>query len=206
MLRTMFFGLAVLGLAATSQAALIITEEASATVNKPGFTTFRLTATSDPGTKIIGFNFVGDGSLGFTGPMNQVTGGPITSAVFNDSNGFFPFIDADVSQDSQFSVAATGNFTVNPSESATSLKGAFNYSVANAAAATNVLQFAQLAIPDAAEATVQYVGDFTVRDAAGAESLVRVQGTVPGFVIPEPSTFALAGLALVGLIGYSRRK
>lgn len=210
MLRTMFFALAALGLAVTSQAAVIITTESSPTVGVEGSTTYKLTATGDQGTKLIGFDFVGDGSLGFTGLMNQVVSPPaITNTTFNDSNPFFSFVGRDVSQDSQFSVSSTAGLAVNASESTQHLRGAFALSPANAALATNVWQFAQLSIPNAGqESIISYTGNFTVQGATGDPFLESVSGRVPGDgpIIPEPSTIALAGLALLGFVGYNRRK
>lgn len=211
MLRTLFVGLVVMGLAASSQAAVIISAEASPTVGIAGSTTFKLIATAEAGEKIIGFDFVGDGSLGFSGLMNHVIQPPfVTSAVWEDSNAFFPLISRDVSQDSQFSVLTTEGLALNGSESATSLKGAFAFSQANALLQTNVLQFAQLSIPNAGEESiVSYTGNFTVQGPTGDPFLVDVSGRVPASTtpeIPEPSTIALVGLALVGLIGYNRRK
>lgn len=203
MLRTTFFALAAMGLAATSQAAVIISWVGTPTEGKAGFTTYAVTAASD-GAPIAGFDFFGTEAdpLGFYGPMSQVElfGGAV-STVFADNN---PVIDAQAglnrAHDSQFSVNTTtvlvpAGFA---SESPTSLRAAFALTTP-----VQSLQFAQITLADgtAAEAVATFSG-LVQLDPSVTPDPIRVSGIIP---IPEPSTFALAGLALLGLIGYVRR-
>jgi len=162
-------------LASVSSQAASISVTDSPTVGQDGFTTFTLTANADPTEKIIGFNFVGDGSLGFTGPMSHVM--PIgMSTVFSDLNGFFT-PPADVSQDSQFKVQSTKGLAVSASESANHLRGAFNYTAANILTdASDVWAFAQIATND----MVEYIGDLTIRNGNGEDRLERFQGVLGG--------------------------
>ena len=202
MLRTTFFALAAMGLAVASQAATIVTQSSAPTVGMAGHTTWTLTAVSDQGP-IAGFDFTG-GDNGFFGPMNQVN--PAANAtVFTDANGFFAFVGADVSQDSQFKFASNSGTVVGAEEGPNTLQAAISFGTANAK--VGPLAFVQLAIPGAAAATVDFRGNFTVL-AAGGPILEDVAGRVGGDgpIIPEPSTIALAGLALLGFIGYNRRK
>jgi len=190
---------ALLGLAAAANAATI-TVSSSPTTGTVGSSTHTLTGNAAAGERIVGFNFVGDGSLGFTGPMGQINplGNP---SVFQDSNAFFGFVGANETQDSQFKVLSAQGLAVSPSESANTLKGAFSYTGSNLANAPNVWAFAQIATAG----VVTYVGDLTIQDANGTQRLERFTGSVGG-VVPEPTTFALLGLAVVGLVGCGRRR
>src|SRR5262245_43404831 len=171
MLRsTLAFSIAV-ALAATSQAAIITSVSSSPTVGIAGMTTYSVTATAAAGEKIIGFDFVGGGgTYGVTGAMNQIN--PAGQAtVFNDNNGFFGFVGADVSQDSQFKVTSTKGIPINPSESSTALKAAFNYNAASVVTdASNVWNFLQVATNAPADA-IHLLGTLTVQNAQGENRL-----------------------------------
>lgn len=203
MLRNTLACSLVLALAAASQAAVIVSSTSAPTVGLAGYTTFTLTATADAGQKIVGFDFVGDGtSKGFFGAMNQVNPFGVLATVYNDNN--IAFGATDTSQDSQFKVASTKGIHLGDAEGPNKLQSAFNYNAANIGEAAQSWAFAQLAIPNAASGTVQYAGSFTVNNGQ-ADSLVQVQGTVGGPTIPEPASIALVGLA-IGLVGFTRRK
>jgi hypothetical protein len=203
MLRKSFFAtLAVLGLAATSQAGVIISQSSAPAVNLPGYSTWTLTATTNDGSQIQGFDFASLPTYGFFGGMNQVN--PAGAAtIFQDSNGFFSFVPgADVSQDSQFKFKSS-DLTVPAgfaSESATQLRAVF----ASSAPLGTSVSFVQLAIPNALVGTVAYLGQVqTVVGSAVTNN--DVVGTV-GVNIPEPASITLIGLACAGLGSFRRRK
>jgi len=152
MLRNTFFTtLAVLSLAASSEAGVIISQSSSPTIGKAGYSTVTLTATTNDGSQIQGFDFASLPAYGFFGSMNQVNPGG-NPTIFQDSNSFFSFVGADVTQDSQFKFLSS-NLTVPSgfaSESATQLRAVF---AASAPMGTSV-PFVQLAIPDALLGTV----------------------------------------------------
>jgi hypothetical protein len=196
--NTLAIGL-VFYLAATSHAAIIISASFAPTTGLPGYTTATVTATNTNATeKIIGFDFVGDGTKGFFGTMNQVNpaGQP---TVFADNNGFFAFVGATPNQDSQFQVVSTTGIAINPSESANKLQAAFNYSAANIPTlASNVWSFVHIAHPDAS--FIFYSGTLTIRDAQGHDRLVLVEN------VPEPATLPIVGLCMVGSLAMIRRR
>ena len=195
--------LAVLGvllMAVSSRAAIMTSKASSPTVGLPGFSTWTLTAEAGAGEKIIGFDFSGGGgTYGLLGPMNQVN--PVGQpTVFQDNNAFFPFVPADVSADAQFRVLSTKGIAINPSESANSLKAAFNYNAANIGDAAQSWTFVQ--VPISGLNMVNFRGTLTVSGTAGN----RLE-EVAGFLgIPEPSTVALLSLGLVGAFGLIRRR
>src|SRR4051812_29099054 len=83
-------------MAAPVPGAITITRTGEPTTALPGYVTDTLTATTAPGEKIVGFDFVGGPGVGayrFFGQMHQVDvlG---QSGVFNDYNAFYPFISA----------------------------------------------------------------------------------------------------------------
>jgi hypothetical protein len=188
--------------ASSSQAGVIITRSDAPTVGLPGFTTVTLTATTDNGSQLRGFDFASLPAYGFFGPMNQVNPAG-TATVFADNNSFFPFVGADVSQDSQFKfftnqVTVPAGFS---SESNSKLRAIF----ASGVALGTSLAFVQLAIPDAAVATVNYLGQ--IQTTLGSANPIdnNVSGSIP-VPIPEPASALLLGLALVSLVSISRTR
>jgi len=201
MVRKTFLALsAVLLTAAASQAAIIVNVAELPTTAKAGFVTDTLTATAGVGEKIIGFDFVGSGSGGFNGAMNQVNPFGLAT-IFADNNAVIPAAGATPDNDSQFPLLSSTGISVNTSESANALKGAFNLDAAHVATATNVLAFAQIC--RALTSTIPYVGTLTVQNAQGVNRLENVQGTLG---VPEPATLSLIGLAMVGGLGLARRR
>jgi hypothetical protein len=160
MIRNTFFALVGMLAAVSAQAAVTVSTTSSATVGMAGFTTYTLTATSDT-APIAGFDFFGteQAPLGFTGAMGQVSQPPtLSQTVFNDSNGFFPLLGRDVSQDSQFKFNATGaNSVLVPTGFALEGPDFLKASFALPAPVQSVA-FAQIVVADAASATVQYNG------------------------------------------------
>jgi len=200
MFRNTLGVLAVLLVAASSQAAIIVNVAELPTTAKAGFVTDTLTATAGVGEKIIGFDFVGAGSGGFNGAMNQVNPFGLAT-IFADNNAVIPAAGATPDADSQFPLLSSTGISVNTSEGANSLKGAFNYDAAHTATATNVLAFAQIC--RAIGAAIPYIGTLTVQNAQGVNRLENVQGTLG---VPEPATVTLLGLAMVGALGVIRRR
>ncbi len=203
MVRKTLAILAVLAFAATSQAGVIISKTQAPTVGLNGYTTVTLTAATDDGSQIQGFDFASQAQYGFFGSMNQVN--PFTlPTIFNDNNTVIPAAGADVSADSQFKFKSS-DLTIPAGfaeESASKLRAVF---AASAPWGTSVA-FAQLAIPDAAAGTVNYVGQ--VQTVVGAAvTNVDVSGAVVtgGGIVPEPACFALLGLACFGYVGFRRR-
>jgi hypothetical protein len=195
--------LLILPCSSAAHAAVTTSVSSSPTVNLPGFVTDTITATVAPGEKIIGFDFVsafGKG-YGITGPMNQVNPAGV-STVFADHNAIFPLFSMDETWDSQFIVQSWKGITVQPSESANSLKAAFSYyNQYIAADATNTWSFVQIA--HAAE--VNYKGTLTVKNAFGVYRLELISGVLPA--VPEPSASALiAGGAVAALCCLRRRR
>jgi hypothetical protein len=197
--------LAVLAVAASSQAAVIITQEGVPTDGMPGFTTWTLTASTDgliPGEQIQGFDFASQPAFGFFGAMNQVN--PFGLATIFEDNNAAISATSHVSRDSQFKFT-TSEVTVPAgfsSEGPNQLRSVF---AAGAPLGTSV-PFVQLAIPDAILAPVLFAGQVqTVRGTAVVDN--SVAGSVPGVpIIPEPATMMLAGLAAIGLVGLRRRQ
>ena len=192
-----------------ANAAVQISYDSMPTVLKPGVTSYTLTAHSD-GAPIIGFDFTGDPaapidpftSPGFFGCLCQLNPAG-NQTVFNDANGFIPFIlEWDISQDTQFRFNSTSlNIVPNSArESDTMLQAAFT---ALQPLGTSVA-FVQLAVPDGQR--VLFRGTVELADG----STFPLQGGSlfdGGFLcVPEPSTFALAALALLGLFAFTRRR
>jgi hypothetical protein len=201
MLRHLLIVFAVFAFPVSSQGAVFVTQSGSPTIGLPGYTTWTLFANTNDGSQIQGFDFASQPSFGFFGPMNQVNpaGNP---TVFQDYNSFFPFIGADVSQDSHFKFlsAAVTKPAGFDSEGPDRLRSVF----ATAAPLGTSVQFVQLVIPNAGTPQVNFLGDIQTVPAGGGSPIDnRVSGQVPG--IPEPATLALCGLALAGLIAVRRR-
>jgi PEP-CTERM motif len=207
MLRNTLAVLAVLGLAATSQAGFVITTSSQPTTGLAGFNTWTVTATSDNGG-ITAVDFVGSGAnsgataKGFFGAMNQVNPFGLPS-IFQDNNGVMIPAGANVSQDSQFSVLSSA-VVVPPGlaeEGPAILQAAWAWSSPQALS----LPIAQIVIPIAATGTVNYRGTMTAL-VQGVQTDFDVNGTIGGPVIPEPATLSLVGLAMAALVGFRARK
>jgi hypothetical protein len=185
----------------TAQAATVVSGGLTGadTPGVAGGKTYTLVATSDAG-KVIGFNFDSGGGSGFglLGAMNQVN--PFGQAtVLNDTpDAIYAAAGSNILADSHFLVKSTDGIAVNAAESATSLTGAFNLS--NTAAAPAAMTFAQVVI--LGTGSVQVKGQFTVETPGG--NVLENVDTLVG--IPEPGSFALAGLALIGGFASLRRR
>lgn len=203
MIRNAFVAaVVVLGCAATSQAGVLITRSDAPTVGLAGYTTVTLTATTDNGSQIHGFDFASQPSYGFFGPMNQVNPAGVAT-VFDDFNFFFCFVCGQLTQDSQFkfnssSVTVPAGFA---SESNTKLRAIF----ASGVSLGTSVPFVQLVIPEAASATVNYVGQIQTILGSGLPLDNNVSGSIP-VPIPEPASAALVGLVVAIIGGCCRRR
>jgi hypothetical protein len=199
MIRNILAGLIVLSLTPYLPAGVIISASGTPTVGLAGYTTYTLTAATNDGSQIQGFDFASLPAYGFFGTMNQLN--PAGAAtIFADNNAFIPFIPGfDYSQDSQFKFFSS-NLTIPAgfaSESNTQLRAVF---AASAPLGTSV-PFVQLAIPNAAAGSVSFVGQ--IQTVVGSSvTNVDVSGLVP---LPEPSIVSLMAL-LSGGLGLLRRR
>lgn len=150
-------------------------------VGLPGYWTYNLTLNSPPGTKIVGFDFVGNGSsFGITGDFHQVNPAGLAT-VFTDVNNAFPLFNLDPSQDTHFTFPSTKGIVINAQESASFIRAAFNYFPVNIATdASNQWEFLQIA---SNKFSYSMLGTITVRDAAGIDTL---QGIAIGSPLSAP--------------------
>jgi len=191
-------------LAASAQAATITASYSS--IPTPGLSGFNTWTVHLHSTDTMqGFDFAGDGtqsganSKGFFGSMNQLNPANLPT-IYSDNNGVITALGGNPQQDSQFlvtssSVTVPAGFS---SEGPTHLQGIW------AAAAPVGIDYdvAQIVVPTAASGIINWTGAVST-----LESGVVVANQISGaFPVPEPASFALVGLTVVGLIGYRRRK
>jgi len=215
MLRSISFALLTLvGLAASAQAAVIVTSSAGSDVpGLPGYKSFTITATSNVvGEQIQGVDFAGDGSndpatgKGFFGPMNQL-GPPTLNTTYQDNNNLIPLLNVGhtSAEDSQFLVNSGASNIAHPSgfdeESATILQGIWAWTDPQGQS----VNFAQLVIPTAGQGTVTFRGSFSLNTTGGIIDTPVVTGSVSTAPVPEPATMTLLGLAAFGFAGRRRK-
>jgi hypothetical protein len=190
---------AALSVAAFADAGVFITSEGVPTIDLPGFTTWTLTAHSDDGRPIQGFDFARLPEFGFFGPTNQVNPATVPT-IFMDNNPFFPFVGANASQDSQFkffsnTVTVPGGFS---SEGPDRLRSIF----ASPTPLGTSVPFVQIAIPNSAgRGAVVYRGQIQTVGGPNVVTDNNVLGGIPA--IPEPATITLLAL-LAGFAGRRR--
>jgi hypothetical protein len=184
MLRNMCLAmLIVMGVAATSRAAVTISWTLAESPGLAGFKTWTLAANStDP---IIAMDFAGDGSNGpegFLGTMNQISPAGLPT-VFSDLNDLIPVVvpGANALQDSQFSVFST-QVVVRPQsaeEGPNSLQAAWAWSTPQG------LTVPVAQIVTKANDIVSFRGVITAL-VNGVETDFPVSGSVGFFVDPSP--------------------
>lgn len=167
--------------AVSANAAVVITSTGVATTDLAGYDTWTVNATSDSGP-INGIDVT------FTGAMNHVN--PAGNAtIFTDANGFFGFVGADVSQDSQFLFASGDLLNIGAEEGAELLKAALTNISAYSGGSLSI-DFAQIVVPTGGAVS------YTAALDDGGGTAVSANGLVG---IPEPSALALMSMALVAL-------
>lgn len=190
----------MLGLATFTQASVVITRSDAPTVGLAGFTTVTLTAATDNGSQIHGFDFASQSSYGFFGSMNQVNPAG-ASTVFQDDGSIFPV--PDLSRDSHFNFVAR-SLTIPAgfaSESNSHLRALF----ASGTPLGTSVPFVQLVIPNASAATVNYVGQVTTWLLPAGPVDNDVAGSIP-VPIPEPTSAVLLCAALSSLATLGRNR
>jgi hypothetical protein len=129
------------------------------TLGLPGFDTYQITATSNLGS-VVGVDFVGDGSRGIFGPLNQIQ--PYGQTTIFPS----PVLTSDnLAEDSQFLVKSNDVLSILTSESGDHLQGAFSFLGDKQLSAGQSLSFAQLTTADPTAVTLN--GTIVTRDALG---------------------------------------
>lgn len=159
-----------------------LTAEAVDTPDLPGFQTITFSYEAAEGESFRGFD------ASFTGTINQVNPFGVLATIFTDNNVAFP-APAVPAQDSQFLFASGDVLQIGAEEGAGILKGAI--SGLNQLGLDNPAAFAQIVTDSPVDVAVAIEFD----NGAGGESF---GGSVQDYLVPEPSTCLLAGLALVG--------
>ncbi|QDU87122.1 hypothetical protein Pla175_04780 [Pirellulimonas nuda] len=195
-MRTLICSLAVL-VAGYSNAAVMVTGEVSDLGG--GLSQILVNIASDTGP-IATVDFSAGGTdpsvdSGFFGPLNQVQ---FFSQPTVNNNFASPVPGQyDPSLDSRFLFNTGSGMGVNvalaETEGANFLKGAYNLTEA-----VSSLNVARLVVPTSALGVVTYSGNVVLADL----TRVEITGMLPGGStdIPEPSTLALAGLAIAGVM------
>ncbi|MCA9240814.1 MAG: PEP-CTERM sorting domain-containing protein [Planctomycetales bacterium] len=183
-------------LVSAASASIMVLQEPMPTVGVPGGTTWKVTLVSDnPNEIIYGVD------ARFSGTLGQVRGGPITSTPFQDSNAFFDFIGADVSQDSQFLFQT--NQLNPPPLAVVDTEAELGAAITNLPGATGgdglSIPLAQLAIGPGGT-RVYYRLEIDVRDPSGRSLRLDILESTP-----EPSSLCLTVLAGSGLCFRRRR-
>lgn len=144
-LRGVFPALIFSASVVSARAGVFVTMTSVPTVNLPNYTTYTLTAQSNDGADIPGFDFASQPTYGFFGAMNQVNPAGLAT-VFTDNNAVITALGGNVSQDSQFkfnssAVVVPGGFA---SESSVHLRAIF----ASGVPLGTSVPFAQFALPN----------------------------------------------------------
>lgn len=190
MVRNLTAFLVALYFARWSFAGVTISESSAPTIDLADHTTYTLTATTDDGSQIVGFDFASRPQYGLFGTMKQVN--PAGQAtVFTDYSGFCAFFDCQLGQDSHFNfdprhLTVPSGFA---SESSSHLRAVF----ASGTPLGTSVQFVQLVIPNATTTPVSYLGQVTILQGTNYSD-VNVAGVVP---VPEPAMLSLAAMAVV---------
>lgn len=156
-------------------------------------TTVILSVNLEPGESFRGFDTQFDGDVSNENPFGAL------ATVFNDNNAVFANdASVDLSRDSQFLFTSGDILSIGAEEGPGLLKGAIS-GIQNLGLVETTIPFVQIATSDPSAVNVRLSMDL-----GGAEPFVPDGSTLQDFIIPEPSTALLAGLALVGFA--ARRK
>jgi hypothetical protein len=191
-----------LAVANTASAAIIMTGHLpeNAVVNG-GLATWTLSFTANaPGGVVAGFAGNLPGNNGFNGaapngPLSQQAAGGVLPTPTTDFNALI-----NPATDSQFRIANADILSaVAPFESPTSLGGAFTLNVASRAPQKALVQ---IVAPASTQLRIPY--SFGISEAVGAGSeTFNFEGVL--MLVPEPASFGLAGMSLLGLLAARRR-
>jgi hypothetical protein len=222
MLRNTFAVFAVLLLAATSQAAIIVTQSAPTPLAQGGLVSYTLRAQGTAGEVINTFSNPLLNAVAGLG-VHQVWGFPGTSATPSKTEQAPPFFNADWSPyDTYFKFGAsdqvlnlgtpygetnngatTGNLGLTQAFSTPTNSGYGTFT--SAADSTRVI------LPSLASSNVEFFQVvMRAQDTARFQAKIEGSGALSNIDIivgiPEPATFSLVGLALAGCLGFIRRR
>ncbi|MCA9240813.1 MAG: hypothetical protein KDA37_11460 [Planctomycetales bacterium] len=202
-MKSLFFTLVMLFFTSACSAAIFLRTERTPTVGIPNTSTWTITLVSDDPNEII-FGV----SAKITGTLGQVRGGPITTTPFQDMNGFFDFIGADVSQDSQFLFLASELSP--PALSVVDTENELSAAITNLPSATGgdglIVPLAQVVLQNC-PIDVEYLFALDIRDPSGQNVGAPVlAGGRPLYCVPEPAAVGMTAYGSLILAGLRFRR
>jgi hypothetical protein len=221
MLRTIFTSATLLALAASGEAAIIVTVSAPVALPQGGLVSFQLTAVGTAGEVINTFSNPLLSSLNGLG-VHQVWGFPGTSATPSRTEQAAPFFNADwAPYDTYFKFGAADQVlnlgtpygeTNNGATTGTlGLTQAFSTPTNSGFGTfTSASDSTRVILPNLASSSVQFFQVVTkFGDWWRFQAKIEGSGALSNidlFFLPEPATFSLLGLALASCLGFIRRR